>query len=170
MAWLSSVIRAYLAAGWVSNIDKARITPLPRGRGTNTPWRSTNLCNTPADICPILQSWLHNSEGVPTAIHKEADGSLDLQDIDVWLWLKKLAPWSKLVSLNKSRLIDLFSIPQQWESLINYYEINQLTGDSLQNSICGSFLVNGCKALETPIKELAQWLAANTSLTFNHAW
>ena len=30
--------------------------------------------STPDDIDPTLQSWLHNSEGVPTAICKEADG------------------------------------------------------------------------------------------------
>ena len=129
----------------------------------------TNLKNTPNNIHTILQSWLHNSEGIPTTIHKEADGSLNLQDIVIWLWLKKLTPWRKPVSPLKVRLIDLFSTSQQWESLISYYEINQPASDSLWESICGSFPVNSHKALRIPLEEIAQWLVCNASLILNHA-
>ena len=52
----------------------------------------------------------------------------------------------------------MFSLSQQWESLVNYYEINQPIGDSLWESICGSLLVNSHKALKIPLEEIAQWV------------
>ena len=33
----------------------------------------------------VLSLWLHNPEGVPTAIQQEDDGSLNLSDVAIWL-------------------------------------------------------------------------------------
>ena len=66
------------------------------------------------------------------------------------------------------KLIYLFSISQQWKDLINYYKTNQPIGNSLWDSICGSFLVNSHKGLKISLEEPTQWLTVNTGLTLNH--
>ena len=40
------------------------------------------------DMWSMLSSWQHNPEGVPTTIQQEDDGSLNLSDVDIWMWLK----------------------------------------------------------------------------------
>ena len=49
---------------------------------------------TAGDIVTVLQGWRHNPEGVPLLIDRESDGTLNISDIDVWMWLKKLFPKS----------------------------------------------------------------------------
>ena len=41
--------------------------------------------DTPDDMQSMLSSWQHNPEGVPTAIHQEDDGSLNLSNVDIWM-------------------------------------------------------------------------------------
>ena len=50
------------------------------------------LEDTPDDMQLILHACKHNPEGVPTAIQQEDDGSLNLSDVDVWMWLKIVTP------------------------------------------------------------------------------
>jgi hypothetical protein len=65
---------------------------------------------TAGDIVTVPQGWKHNPEGVPLPIHRDSDRTLNISDIDVWMWLKKLSPksWPLSVSL-KALLISLFS-------------------------------------------------------------
>ena len=44
--------------------------------------------DTPNDMQLMLSLWQCNPEGVPTAIRQEDDGSLNLSDVDIWMWLK----------------------------------------------------------------------------------
>jgi hypothetical protein len=68
----------------------------------------------------VLHSWQHNPEGVPLPIHGESDGTLNISDIDVWMWLKKLSPksWPVNASL-KAPLISLFSEPGWCSDLVD---------------------------------------------------
>ena len=43
--------------------------------------------DTPEDMLVMLHSWQHNPEGVPAAIRQEDDSSLNLSDVDIWMWL-----------------------------------------------------------------------------------
>ena len=42
----------------------------------------------PDDMRLMLYSWQHNPEGIPTTIQQEDDRSLNLSDVDIWIWLK----------------------------------------------------------------------------------
>jgi hypothetical protein len=75
---------------------------------------------TSQDIIEVLQGWKHNPEGIPLLIHREFDGTLNISDIDLWMWLKKLSPKSQpLSTLLRPPLISLFSELGQWSDLIN---------------------------------------------------
>jgi hypothetical protein len=43
---------------------------------------------TTGDIVTILLGWQHNPESVPAPIRGESDGTLNVSDIDVWMWLR----------------------------------------------------------------------------------
>ena len=67
--------------------------------------------DTPDDMQSMLHAWQHNPEGVPTAIRQEDDGSLNLSDVDIWMWLKIITP-SKGVMM-RQRLMQLFGEASQ---------------------------------------------------------
>ena len=48
--------------------------------------------DTPDNLQLMLYAWQHNPEGVPTAIRQEDDGSLNLSNVDIWMWLKIITP------------------------------------------------------------------------------
>jgi hypothetical protein len=67
---------------------------------------------TAGDIITVLQGCRHNPEGVPLPIRRELDGTLNISDIDVCMWLKKLSPKSRPLGASlKALLISLFSKP-----------------------------------------------------------
>jgi hypothetical protein len=72
------------------------------------------------DIVTVLQGWMHNPEGVPLPIRGELDGTLNISDINVWIWLKNLSPKSQPLSTSlRAPLISLFREPGQWNDLID---------------------------------------------------
>jgi hypothetical protein len=54
---------------------------------------------TAGNIVMVLQGWKHNPEGVPLLTCGGLDGTLNISDIDVWIWLKMLSPKSWSVSM-----------------------------------------------------------------------
>ena len=48
--------------------------------------------DTPNNMQSMLYLWQHNPEGVPTTIQQEDNGSLNLSDVDIWMWLKCVTP------------------------------------------------------------------------------
>jgi hypothetical protein len=114
----------------------------------------------------VLHSWLHNPKGVPLPIHGESDGNLNISDIDVWMWLKKLSPKSQPVNVSlKAPLISLFSEPGQWSDLINPQECLTPQGDTLRSSITSPFPIGGHNTSTIPLGELARWLTRCSGLT-----
>ena len=73
--------------------------------------------DTPDDMQSMLHAWQRNPEGVPTAIRQEDDGSLNLSDVDIWMWLKIITP-SKGMMI-RQQLMQLFGEASQWASLVN---------------------------------------------------
>ena len=83
----------------------------------------------PNDMWSMLYLWQHNPEGVPTAIQQEADGSLNLSDVDIWIWLKHITP-SKGVMV-RQWLMQLFGEASQWASLVNTSKLPAPSGSKL---------------------------------------
>ena len=73
-----------------------------------------------------------NPEGVPTAIQQEDDGSLNLSDVDIWMWLKIITP-SKGVII-RQWLMQLFGEAGQWASLVNTSKLPAPHSSELRNS------------------------------------
>ena len=65
----------------------------------------------------MLHAWQRNPEGVPTAIRQEDEGSLNLSDVDIWMWLKIITP-SKGMMI-RQQLMHLFREAGQWASLVD---------------------------------------------------
>jgi hypothetical protein len=88
------------------------------------------------DIINVLQGWRHNPEGVPLPIHRESNGTLNISDIDIRMWLKKLSPKGWPISaLLRPLLISLFSEPGQWSDLIDPRECPTPQGDTLRSCL-----------------------------------
>jgi hypothetical protein len=75
---------------------------------------------TAGNIVTVLHGWKYNPGGIPLPIHSESDGTLNISDIDVWMWLRKLSPKSSPVNASlRAPLISLFSEPGEWIDLVN---------------------------------------------------
>ena len=81
----------------------------------------------------MLHAWQHNPEGVPTAIRQEDDRSLNLSDVDIWMWLKIITP-SKGVMI-RQWLMQLFGEAGQWASLVDASKLPAPLSSELRNSM-----------------------------------
>ena len=88
--------------------------------------------DTPNNMQLMLHAWQHNPEGVPTATRQEDDGSLNLSDVDIWMWLKIITP-SKGVMI-RQRLMQLFGEASQWASLVDTSKLPAPHSSELRNS------------------------------------
>jgi hypothetical protein len=118
------------------------------------------------DIVTVLPGWRHNPKCVPLPIHNESDGTLNISDIDVWMWLKKLSPTSQPLSTSlRAPLMNLFSDLGGWNDLVNSQECLTPQGDTLRSSIMLPFPIKGRDMSTIPLGELARWLACCSGLT-----
>jgi hypothetical protein len=76
----------------------------------------TTLQTTPVDTLTLLKGWQLNPHGVPPAVRQELDGTMNLHDVDVWMWLQKATPNKNSSGLRKS-LWALFQQPGRWFDL-----------------------------------------------------
>lgn len=128
--------------------------------------------DTPADIVQVLHLWRHNPEGIPAAIREEPDGTLSTTDIDVWAWIRKIAPGSKTSSSFRAfrdRLAQLFSVSQQWEGLVDEQDIQIPMGDTLRASVTMKFPVRDRQVNNISLQEIAEWLAKHGGITPDRA-
>ena len=87
---------------------------------------------TPDDMQSILHAWQHNPKGVPTTIRQEDDVSLNLSNVDIWMWLKIITP-SKGVMI-RQWLMQLFGEAGQWASLVDASKLLAPLSSELCNS------------------------------------
>ena len=88
--------------------------------------------DTPNNMQSMLSLWQCNPEGVPTAIRQEDDGSLNLSDVDIWMWLKLITP-SKGMMI-RQQLMQLFGEAGQWASLVDASKLPAPHSSELCNS------------------------------------
>ena len=71
----------------------------------------------------ILNSWIHNPEGVPPPV-RDLDDGVDLDDVDVWEWAQRITPRPKYGGMRetaaqfKKMLWNIFSEPMKWDNLV----------------------------------------------------
>ena len=115
----------------------------------------------------MLHAWQHNPEGVPTAIQQEDDESLNLSDVDIWMWLKIITP-SKGMMI-RQWLMQLFGEAGQWASLVDTSKLPAPHSSKLCNSTRTEYkFVSPLKA-EMSLRDLAIWLGKYAGVSLTHA-
>ena len=115
----------------------------------------------------MLHAWQRNPEGVPTAIRQEDDGSLNLSNVDIWMWLKIITP-SKGMMI-RQRLMQLFGEAGQWASLVDASKLPAPHGSELHSSTQTEYKFMSLLKAEMLLRDLAMWLGKYVGVTFTHA-
>ena len=115
----------------------------------------------------MLSSSQHNPEGVPTAIRQEDDGSLNLSDVDIWMWLKFITP-SKRVMI-RQQLMQLFGEAGQWASLVDASKPPAPHSSELCSSTRTEYKFMSLLKADMPLKDLATWLGQYVGVTLTCA-
>ena len=123
--------------------------------------------DTPDNMQSMLSLWQHTPEGVPTTIWQEDDGSLNLSDIDIWMWLKLITP-SKGMMI-RQQLMQLFGEAGQWVSLVNASKLLAPHSSKLRNSTWTEYKFVSLLKADMLLKDLAIWLGQYTGVTLTHA-
>ena len=94
----------------------------------------TILPTTPVDTQPLLRGWQLNPDGVPPAVRQEDDSTMNLLDVDIWMWVQVIAP--KVAAPTFKWVIwKLFQQPGYWAVLVGNQHIPPPMGDTLRLSI-----------------------------------
>jgi hypothetical protein len=73
----------------------------------------TMLLTTPVDTLELLKGWQLNPHGVLPAVRLLLDGTMNLHDVDIWMWLQKVTPKKNSSGFRKG-LWALFQQPGRW--------------------------------------------------------
>ena len=122
--------------------------------------------DTSNDMQSMLFLWQHNPEGVPTAIRQEGDGSLNLSDVNIWMWLKLITP-TKGVML-RQQLMQVFSEAGQWASLVDASKLPAPCSSELCNSTQTEHKFVSQLTADMLLKDLAIWLGKYAGVTLTH--
>ena len=111
----------------------------------------------------MLSLWQHNPEGVPTAIQQEDDGSLNLSEVDIWMWLRFIT-LSKGMMI-RQRLMQLFGEASQWASLVDASKLPAPHSSELCSSTQTEYKFMSLLKADMPLKDLATWLGQYAGVT-----
>jgi hypothetical protein len=73
----------------------------------------TVLPSTPVDTLEKIRGWQLNLHGVPPVVRQELDGTMNLHNIDIWMWLQKATP-KKSSSMFRKSIWMLFQQSSCW--------------------------------------------------------
>ena len=115
----------------------------------------------------MLHAWQHNPKGVPTAIRQEDDGSLNLSDVDIWMWLKIITP--SMGVMIRQQLMQLFGEASQWASLVDASKLRAPLSSELCNSTQTEYKFMSLLKAEMSLRDLAMWLGKYAGVTLTRA-
>ena len=115
------------------------------------------------ELTSMMQTWLMNEAACPPAVRQEPDNTLNLLDVDFWLWYRKVTPKGMACAF-RIRFWETFNAPRTYNILTdNQYK--------LPNSN------DGCMRLRAPTacpewnegmdedEKVLHWLSKNAGLT-----
>ena len=70
------------------------------------------------ELTSMMQTWLMNKAACPPAVMQEPDNTLNLLDVDFWLWYQKVTPKGMACAL-KIKFWETFNIPGYYDILTN---------------------------------------------------
>ena len=110
-----------------------------------------------------MQTWLMNKAGCPPAVRQEPANTLNLLDVDFWLWYRKVTP-KGMARAFRIQLLEMFSAPGTYNILTDHQH-------KLPNSNDGCMLLraptpcpNWNEGTDEDITVL-HWLSKNAGLT-----
>jgi hypothetical protein len=92
------------------------------------------LPSTSVDTLEMIRGWQLNLHGVPPVIQQELDGTMNLHDVDIWMWLQKATP-KKSSSVFRKSLWMLFQQSGRWYELASNQRVPSPIGDTFHTSI-----------------------------------
>ena len=70
------------------------------------------------ELTSMMQTWLMNEAACPPAVRQEPDNTLNLLDIEFWLWYRKVTP-KGMAHAFKIKFWETFSTPRYYDILTN---------------------------------------------------
>ena len=114
----------------------------------------------------MLLLWQHNPEDVPTIIQQEDDRSLNLSNVDIWMWLKLITPTKGMMI--RQQLMQLFGEAGQWASLVDASKLPTPCSSDLHHSTRTEYKFMSQLTADMPLKDLAIWLGKYAGVTLTH--
>ena len=126
-------------------------------------WQNSKTASERKRGHPLTQTWLMNKVACPPGIRQEPDNTLNLADIDFWLWYQKVTP-KGMAHAFKIKFWETFNTP-------GYYDILTKGWYKLPNTN------DGCMWLRAPTAcpkwnegtdedtQVLQWLSVHAGLT-----
>ena len=68
------------------------------------------------ELTSMMQTWLMNEAACPPAVRQEPDNTLNLPDVDFWLWYWKVTP-KGMACASKIKFWETFSTPRYYDIL-----------------------------------------------------
>ena len=115
------------------------------------------------ELTSMMQTWLMNEAVCPPAVRQEPDNTLNLLDVDFWLWYRKVTPKGMACAF-RIRLWEMFNAPGMYDILTD-------SQYKLPNSN------DGCMQLRAPTacpewnegmdedEKVLHWLSKNAGIT-----
>ena len=115
------------------------------------------------ELTSMMQTWLMNEAVCPPAIRQEPDNTLNLLDVDFWLWYRKVTPKCMACAF-KIRFWETFSAPRTYDILTdNQYQLPN-SNDGCMRLRAPTACPEWNKGTEEDEKVL-HWLSQNAGLT-----
>ena len=115
------------------------------------------------ELTSMMQTWLMNEAACPPAVRQEPDNTLNLLDVDFWLWYRKVTP-KGMARAFRIRFWETFNAPRMYDILTdNQYKLSNSN--------------DGCIRLRAPTtcpkwnegteedEKVLHWLSRNAGLT-----
>ena len=75
------------------------------------------------ELTSMMQTWLMNKAACPPAVRQEPDNTLNLLDVDFWLWYQKVTP-KGIACAFRIRFWEMFNAPRTYDILTeNQYKL-----------------------------------------------
>jgi hypothetical protein len=128
----------------------------------------TTLPTMPVDTLDLLKGWQLNPHGVPPAVRQELDGTMNLHDVDIWMWLQKVTPKKNSSGFRKS-LWALFQQPGRWFQWVSNLRIPLTAGDTFRTSVTKAYDWGDRHPKDHSEQELALWLLQHGGINITRA-
>ena len=123
---------------------------------------------TSEDMKAQLREWLHNPEGLPPAIREEEDGTLNISDVDVWMWVRSMQPKNNAAQF-RELLWSVFGEVGYWATAVAGKAAPILVNGDTMRASCTSTWKWTKSIHDVTRKELSTWLLAHGGVTQTRA-